>query len=78
VAALFHELRPLVPRVKAFKFPRKSILNTFSVHTLERRRKGFAEFLTLLMDIVKVRAEWLCRGGVEGALSLLLSDPKAP
>jgi hypothetical protein len=32
------------PSFQAFKFPNKSILNTFSSHTMERRRSGFEAF----------------------------------
>jgi len=32
------------PSFSAFKFPNKSILNTFSSHTMERRRSGFEAF----------------------------------
>ena len=38
VTTLFKELKPKVPSLKAFNFPHKSMLNTFSNHTLERRR----------------------------------------
>ena len=40
-------------RLDNFRFPRKSIFNTFSAHTLERRRSGFRDFLRLLFQAVQ-------------------------
>ena len=37
----------------AFKFPNKSLFNTFAPHTLERRRSGFAMFFKLLILVVR-------------------------
>lgn len=35
--------------MEAYKFPNKSVFNTFSQHTKERRRSGFEDFLKLVM-----------------------------
>ncbi len=58
------------PQLKSFKFPHKSILNTFSAHTLERRRGGFNEFFKLLLLVIR-------DGDMEpvAPLSTLLSVP---
>lgn len=44
VADLHAALYLVSPAVRAFAFPNKSILNTFSGHTMERRRSGFHAF----------------------------------
>jgi hypothetical protein len=37
----------------AFRFPNKSLFNTFAPHTLERRRSGFDAFFKVLLAVVR-------------------------
>lgn len=39
------------PDFVSFKFPNKSMFNTFAGHTLERRRQGFADFFKVLLKV---------------------------
>jgi acyl-CoA-binding protein len=41
------------PKLKSYKFPNKSMLNTFAMKTLERRRTGFVELFDLLLTIIR-------------------------
>jgi hypothetical protein len=59
------------PSLDTFRFPRKSIFNTFSAHTLERRRSGFREFLRLLLQILRDGEE------IPGLSQLLDLPPEA-
>jgi hypothetical protein len=44
-------VRGVHPIVDSFKFPHKSTFNTFADFTKERRRQGFEDWLTLLVQV---------------------------
>mmetsp|Transcript_13519 Transcript_13519/g.20312 ORF Transcript_13519/g.20312 Transcript_13519/m.20312 type:complete len:276 (-) Transcript_13519:175-1002(-) len=48
---LHSSLKDVYPEVEAYRFPNKSMFNTFSQHTKERRRSGFEEFLRLIISL---------------------------
>ena len=54
VAAFWDDLsaaHPELPELQTFRFPRKSIFNTHSHFTKERRRAGFEELFKLLLEV---------------------------
>lgn len=50
-AELQSKLKELSPKIENFKFPHKSMFNTHSQFTKERRRQGFDEFLKLVLTL---------------------------
>lgn len=54
VAAFWDDLsaaHPELPELQTYRFPRKSIFNTHSHFTKERRRAGFEELFKLLLEV---------------------------
>jgi hypothetical protein len=50
-------LKDHFPQIEQYKFPNKSMFNTFSQHTKERRRSGFEDFLKIVIAIDPLPAE---------------------
>ena len=66
--ARFHErMKSDHPDLLAFRFPNRSIFNTMSAHTVERRRAGFAEYFGMVQTMPEFadRLEAFLREGAE-------------
>ena len=66
--ARFHErMKSDHPDLLAFRFPNRSIFNTMSAHTVERRRAGFAEYFAMVQTMPEFadRLEAFLREGAE-------------
>lgn len=54
---LFNSLKDQYAQVERFRFPNKSMFNTFSQFTKERRRAGFEEFMNMVVQISPMPVE---------------------
>lgn len=54
---LFNSLKDQYEQVERFRFPNKSMFNTFSQFTKERRRAGFEDFMNMVVQISPMPVE---------------------
>mmetsp|Transcript_33068 Transcript_33068/g.33670 ORF Transcript_33068/g.33670 Transcript_33068/m.33670 type:complete len:297 (+) Transcript_33068:166-1056(+) len=56
-AHLYKKLKSKYPKIQSFRFPNKSVFNTYAHYTKERRRQGFEDLLKLIVKIIPISKE---------------------